>query len=156
VDYREPQACRAYSALFGWDETDWGVAAAYDVITGRDDAPNFWGLGKDQRDTRWTINGYGQVTPSVKLGLVYLNRKNDADILSDRFENMGPRSNLWTLSAAWSMSPQFLLDGAINYIRYRNKRDVNGAKISSAAWYYVMRGQYFFPVARLLLSIRVG
>src|SRR5690606_28663670 len=62
VDYHDQSACGAYSAYVGYDAANWGVAGGYDVIRGSGDdttGPTNWNrLERDEKDRRWTINGY--------------------------------------------------------------------------------------------------
>lgn len=136
VDYTDSSACGAWSAMLGYDAANWGVAAGYDVINGGDTS---WGGGgltnRDDKDKRWNINGYVKFG-DAKVGLIYLNRKNEGGILSNAGAALGDRSDLWTLNASYQVSPAVKLDGAVNYIRYKD------AAQSSKAWYYVARATY--------------
>lgn len=148
VDYTDNSACGAWSAMLGYDTANWGVAAAYDVITGRGernaagvlDNNNFWGLARNEKDRRWTINGYVKFD-ALKVGLLYLNRKSDAGLGAGvnpdgTLWNRGDRSDIWTLNASYQVSPAVKLDGSINYMRYKD------ASESSKNWYYVARATY--------------
>jgi len=147
VNFQESSACRAYSAVVGYDTADFGVAAAWDVITGAVGG-DWYGLNKDQDDRRYTLNGWAKFG-DFKLGLIYLNRKSDVGIngvLMTRWAdaaNLGKRSDFWTLSAAWQLSPQVLLDSQINHTKFKDARDLAGTRVSSNAWYYIVRSQYF-------------
>jgi len=138
VDYADQTACSAWSAMLGYDAANWGVAAVYDAIRGSGEAvPTNWnGLLRDQQDRRWSINGYVKFD-AAKVGLLYLNRKNDAG-LSSYAGSLGDRSDLWTLNASYQLGPSLTLDGAINYIRYKDAGE------SSKAWLYVARATYSF------------
>lgn len=159
VDYSAQSACTAYSAMLGYDASNWGVAAAYDVITGRGDrgatglAPvgNFYDLAQGEKDRRIMANAYFKVTPDLKFSLIYLNRKTDAQqgiisgsnqgwgstaVLTPGQSLLGNRSDLWSINAAYNVSPAVTLDGSINYIKFNN------AANSSSAWYYVARARY--------------
>jgi len=137
VDYTEQSSCQAYSAYLGYDTANWGVAGAYDVITGSDGAfaGNFQGLGKDDKDRRWTVNGYVKFD-ALKVGLIYLNRKNNG--ANGIAPGLGEKSDLWTLEAGYQVSPAVVIDGSVNYIRYKDAAE------SSKAWYYVARATYSF------------
>ncbi|MDX3893101.1 porin [Pusillimonas sp.] len=136
VDYTDQSACSAWSAMLGYDTANWGVAAAYDVIRGNEGANNWNGLERDEKDRRWTVNGYVKFD-ALKVGLIYLNRKNDAGLRSYAGE-LGDRNDLWTLNAAFQVSPAVVLDGSVNYLRYKD------ADESSKAWFYVARATYSF------------
>jgi len=142
VDYTDQSACSAYSAMLGYDTANWGVAGAYDVITGSDKLntagtglANFQGLSAGQKDRRWTLNGWVKFN-DLKVGLIYLNRKTDANNLAGYSAALGNRSDLWTLNAAYNFTPAVTLDGSVNYLKFNN------ASQSSNAWYYVARVRY--------------
>ncbi len=142
VDYQESSACTAYSAMLGYDAANWGVATAYDVIKGSDQArfgPNFYGLNSDQKDRRWMINGYVKFD-AFKVGLIYMNRKNDAGINNVYGavpgNPFGDRSDLWSLGASYAVSPAVTIDGSVNYLNYKD------ATVGSKSWYYVARAKY--------------
>ena len=137
VDYTDQSACSAYSGYIGFGTANWGVAGAYDVIRGNEGAANWNGLERDEKDRRWTVNGYVKFD-ALKVGLVYLNRKNDAGLVGTWGGDLGDRSDLWSLGAAYQVSPAVTLDGSVNYIRYKD------AEESSKAWYYVARATYSF------------
>jgi len=150
VNFLESSACQAYSFMLGYNTSDWGVAGAYDVITGNT-AANFYGINKDQDDTRWTLNGWIKVAPDWKFSLMYLNRKNDVEILNNwstfhalpAGNTLGKRSGLWSANFAWQATPEVLLDGSINYMDYKDAANATGAKQDTNAWLYVVRSQYF-------------
>jgi len=162
VDYANSSACQAYSFMLGYNTSDWGVASAYDVITGGA-AGSYYNINKDQDDTRWMLNGWVKVAPDWKFSLIYLNRKNDVDI-SNAWSGrhvitgipasggnpaipaqgqLGKRSNMWSANVAWQATPEVLLDGSINYMDYKDALDAAGAKKDSNAWLYIVRSQYF-------------
>lgn len=138
VDYTDNSACGAWSAMLGYDAANWGVAAGYDVIKGSGETiPTNWNrLTRDQEDRRWNINGYIKFG-DAKVGLIYLNRKNDAGINAAPIgSRLGDRSDLWTLNASYQVSPAVKLDGSVNYMRFKD------ADEGSKAWYYVARATY--------------
>lgn len=145
VDYTDQSACGAWSAMLGYDAANWGVAAGYDVIRGSGEtvAGNWNGLTRDEKDRRWNINGYVKFG-DAKIGLIYLNRKNDAGLNSGPFgafppapgESLGDRSDIWTLNASYQVSPAVKIDGSVNYMRFKD------ADESSKNWYYVARATY--------------
>lgn len=144
VDYSDQSACSAWSAMLGYDTANWGVAAGYDVLRGNEAATNWPGLDRDQKDRRWTVNGYVKFD-ALKVGLVYLNRNNEAGInngwnqrAADGTHILGNRSDIWTLNAAYQISPAVTLDGSVNYMRFKDAED------SSKLWYYVARATYSF------------
>lgn len=146
VDYNNQSACTAYSAMLGYDASNWGVAAAYDVIKGTDANANFYGLAQGEKDRRVMANGYFKVTPDLKFSLIYVNRKTDAaqgiltSIGAPGYRTpagvLGDRSDLWSINAAYNVTPAVTLDGSVNYIKFNN------AANSSSAWYYVARARY--------------
>jgi predicted porin len=144
VDYTQPSACGAYSAYLAYDASNWGVAGAYDVITGKDGA-NFYGISNGQKDRRFMVNGYLKATDDFKVSLIYINRKTDASqgILSNNFgynlvpgQGLGNRSDIYSLNASYNVAPQVVIDGSANYIKFNN------ADTSSNAWYFVARAKY--------------
>ncbi|WP_397474606.1 porin [Pusillimonas sp.] len=141
VDYTDSSACQAYSFMMGYDSANWGVASAYDVIQGGDTSWPGSGLSNpDHKDIRWTINGYVKFD-ALKIGALYLNRKNEGGILSNPVpgagsRTLGNRSDLWSLSATYQFTPAFALDGAVNHLNYKNASD------SSKTWQYVARVRY--------------
>jgi len=140
VDYTDNSACGAWGAMLGYDAANWGIAAGYDSINGQGDGTaanpttNWNGLTRDDKDRRWNINGYVKFG-DAKVGLIYLNRKNDAGI-SNFGTQLGDRSDLWTLNASYQVSPAVKLDGSVNYMRFKDAAE------SSKAWYYVARATY--------------
>jgi len=145
VDYTDQSACGAWSVMAGYDTANWGVAAGYDVIRGQGEdtlanpTTNWNGLTRSQKDRRWNINGYVKFD-AFKVGLIYLNRKNDAGLgaggTGATAWTRGDRSDLWTLNASYQVTPAVVLDGSVNYLRYKD------ASESSKAWYYVARATY--------------
>lgn len=141
VNYSDQNACSAYSAMLGYDTSNWGVAAAYDVITGNDGPGvlpplNYQRLASGEKDRRWTVNGYVKFN-DFKVSLIYLNRKTDAANLAGYATNLGNRSDLWSINGAYNITPALVLDGSVNYIKFNN------AANSSNAWYYVARTRYY-------------
>ena len=135
VDYSDNSACGAYSFMAGYNTAGWGVNAAYDVITGNDPAGgNFYGLGSDDKDRRVLANAYVK-WDSLKVALTYLNRKNDG--IFGVGGGLGDRSDLWSLGAAYGITPAVTLDGTVNYVRYKN-----ATAGSQKGWDYVARVKY--------------
>lgn len=135
VDYTDQNACKAYSAMLGYDAANWGVAGAYDVITGNQAGTNYQGLTDGQKDRRWMLNGWAKFN-DLKVSLIYINRKTDATNLGGYRAALGDRSDLWSLNGAYSITPAVTLDGSVNYLKFNN------AANSSNAWYYVARVRY--------------
>ncbi|WP_243410818.1 porin [Pusillimonas noertemannii] len=144
VDYTDQTACQAWSVMLGYDAANWGVAAAYDVLQGTDAGGGAWnewyGAGapllKDEKDRHWTLNGYVKFD-DLKISLIYLNRKNDAGMASYA-GSLGDRSDMWSLNAAYQASPSVIVDGSVNYLRYKD------ADVASKSWFYVARARYLF------------
>jgi len=173
VNFQESSTCQAYSFMLGYNTSDWGVAAAYDVITGRDrlvsdgatppvftnEGDQFYGLKKGDDDTRWMLNGWVKVAPDWKLSLIYMNRKSDrTDATGTQKlginnawsggwgQNLGEGSNLWSVNFAWQATPEVLVDGSVNYMDFKDARTNytgTGTKVDSNAWLYIVRSQYF-------------
>ena len=150
TDYTSNSTCTAYSFMLGYDAPDWGVAAAYDVIKG---GYNVGGIGTtwgglyndSQKDRRIMANAYVKFD-DLKVSLIYINRKNDGYFntlgysvpLTNAEKALGNRTDLWSLGAAYNVSPAVTIDGSVNYLKYKN------ADESSRAWYYVARAKYAF------------
>jgi len=159
VSFQESSACQAYSFMLGYNTSDWGVAGAYDVITGNTPVTNYYGLTKDQDDTRWMLNGWVKVAPDWKFSLIYMNRENERTDSTGTQKlginngwsggwatNLGEGSNLWSAAFAWQATPEVQVDGSINYMDYKDARTSyapGGTKVDSNAWLYIVRSQYF-------------
>ncbi len=100
----EARECRAWSALVKFDRPAWGVALALDEQRGGPGA--FAGLvGSGLADTRLSANGYVKVGPT-RLAAGLLRRDNEGQATT-------PRSDLWYIAAAWSVTPRVTLDGQV-------------------------------------------
>ncbi|NLZ11164.1 MAG: porin [Alcaligenaceae bacterium] len=151
VNYGQENACSSYSAMLGYDAANWGVNVAWDVLKGSDLNPptnvNWRGTGLTQtqdEDRRLAFNAWAKFD-ALKLGLVYINRKTDGNVgsslaygsngVANRF-SLGDRSDLWSLGAAYALTPAVTIDGSVNYINFKN------APESSKSWLYVARVKY--------------
>jgi predicted porin len=121
----DKQACREWSVLAKYDASNWGVALAVDEIRGG--AGAFAGLtSSSMTDRRSTLDGWARFG-ALKLGAGLIARDNEASVAT-------PRSNLWYLGAAYNVTPQFVLDGEL--FRLDFKDSANGAKL------FALRGTY--------------
>jgi predicted porin len=106
----DKKACREWSALVKYDAPAWGAALAIDEMRGG--AGAFAGLTSSaMKDTRVSANGYAKLG-AFKLGAGLIRRDNDASLAT-------PRSDLIYLGAAYSMSPQWVLDGEVFRLKYK-------------------------------------
>jgi len=140
-DYTDQSACSSWGAMLGYDAANWGVAAGYDVMRGRDGGLNYQGLDAGEKDRRFSVSGYAKFD-ALKVGLLYINRKTDAagGINNTAFAGgpLGDRSDIWSLGAAYQLSPAVTIDGSVNHLRYKNADD------KARAWYYIARATYSF------------
>ncbi|HEX2009357.1 MAG TPA: porin [Roseateles sp.] len=121
----DDKACRQWSALAKYDAAQWGLALAVDEIRGGTGA--FAGLGSSaMKDRRATAAGWVKFD-ALKLGAGLIARRNDASATT-------PKSNLWYLGAAYSVTPQFVIDGELFRLDY--KRSANEATL------FALRGTY--------------
>ena len=128
--------------MLRYDADTWGVSSAYDVIEGGDTWAGGGLSNRDDKDIRWTINGYVKFD-ALKVGLIYLNRKNEGGILSNPVAGagtraLGNRSDLWSLGATYQFTPAFALDGAVSYLDYKH------ADKSSDVWRFAASARYAF------------
>ena len=121
----DSSACRQWSLLLKYDTATWGAAAAVDEIRGGPGA--FAGLTSSSlKDRRSTLAGWGK-WGDLKLGAGLIARRNDASTAT-------PRSNLWYAGAAYSVTPQFVLDGEVFKLDYKNS--------ANQATLWALRGTY--------------
>ncbi|MGE4124112.1 MAG: porin [Pusillimonas sp.] len=145
VNYNQENACSSYSALLGYDAANWGVNVALDVMKGGD-GTNWRGSGLTQtqdEDRRLAFNAWAKFD-ALSLGLVYINRKTDGRVGTSfgvsngvaRTYDLGDRSDLWSLGAAYALTPAVTIDGSVNYIKFKD------APESSKSMLYVARVKY--------------
>ena len=145
VNYNQENACSSYSALLGYDAANWGVNVAWDVLKGGD-GTNWRGSGLTQtqdEDRRLAFNAWAKFD-ALSLGLVYINRKTDGRVGTSfgvsngvaRTYDLGDRSDLWSLGAAYALTPAVTIDGSVNYIKFKD------APESSKSMLYVARVKY--------------
>ena len=127
VDVTQENACASYSGMLGYDAANWGVNVAYDALR----AGKTTTTTPSDEDRRLAFNAWAKFD-ALKLGLVYMNRKNDINPSAA----LGQRSDLWQLGASYALTPAVTLDGTVNYINYKN------ASESSKSWMYVARVKY--------------
>lgn len=141
VDYASQSACAAYTVDLGYDAANWGVTAAYDVITGSSGrfTDNYYGLQQGEKDRRFMVGAYAKFD-ALKVSAYYINRKTDAanGILLNSFTrgNLGDRSDLYAVNATYGLTSAVTLQGGVYHIRFKD------ADNSSNAWYYTAGATY--------------
>lgn len=122
----DSKQCRGWSAMAKYDTAQWGAAVAIDRMNGGPGA--FGGLvNSGLTDTRSTLNGWVKFG-SLKVGGGVMHRENEA---SPR-----PINNVYYLGAAYPISPQITVDGAVF------RQDVHDS--SDGATLAAIRGFYHF------------
>lgn len=121
----DSKACRQWSLLAKYDAAQWGVSAAVDEIRGG--AGAFAGLTTSaMTDRRSTVAGWTK-WGDLKLGAGLIARRNEASVST-------PRSTLWYLGAAYPVTQQFVVDGEVFKLDYKNS--------PNQATLFAMRGTY--------------
>jgi predicted porin len=121
----DSKACRQWSLLAKYDSKTWGAAAAIDETRGG--AGAFAGLASSAlTDRRSTVNGWVKLD-ALKLGGGLLARRNQASAST-------PKSNLWYVGAAYPLTANFVVDGEVFKLDYKNS--ANGATLLA------LRGSY--------------
>jgi predicted porin len=106
----DKKACREWSALVKYDAPAWGAALAVDEMRGG--AGAFAGLVRSaMKDTRLSANGYAKLG-AFKLGAGVIRRDNEASVAT-------PRSDLIYLGAAYTVSPQLVVDGEFFRLKFK-------------------------------------
>jgi len=133
-----PQTCREWSAMLRYDWKGFGAAAAYDEQRGGpgasanlfDGTPTFALTNPGDKDIRMQLNGYGAIG-ELKIGGGWLGRR--VETVSAATPNV--RSDQFYLTAAYPVTPAFLVDGGI--YRIVNRQDDTRGTIE------VLRTTYF-------------
>lgn len=123
------RACREYSLLAKYDDAEWGVALAHDVIRGG--AGAFAGLtSSGLTDTRSIVNGYVKLG-QLRIGAGTLWRQNEGSRTT-------PNSRINYLGIAYTWTPNILLEAEIRRLSFQNS--ANSALIlSSRVTYFLSR-----------------
>jgi predicted porin len=128
----DARACREMSAMVKYDTKTWGAAVGYDRLNGRTvtlaTGPVFGGLDSSSKsDTRVMVNGYANIGP-VKVGAGVIRRNNEGTTII-------PKSNLWYLAAAYTVTPTVVLDGGLSKLDYKNGSDFDATIVALRARY---------------------
>jgi predicted porin len=124
--------------MLKYDAASWGAALAIDEIRGAPGA--FAGLASSElKDTRISANGYVKLS-NLKLSAGLLRRDNEGNPAT-------PRSDMWYLGAAYSLTPAFALDGQLHQLRFKDS--------ANKATLLGLRGTYSFS-KRTALYATVG
>lgn len=120
-------ACREWSALVGYSNSQWGVYAAYDSLRGGAGAAG--GLTSSSlKDDRLSLSGYTNIG-RAKAGGGWIRRDNDGNAAT-------PRSDLLYGGMSYAVTPGFSVDGELLYLRYHQS--------AKKAWLYAARANYAF------------
>jgi predicted porin len=108
----DAKACRQWSVLAKYDAGSWGLTGAVDEIRGGPGA--FAGLSSSAlSDRRATVTGWFKPSSALKLGAGLIARRNEASATT-------PRSNLVYAGAAYTLNPQWTLDGQVFRLDYKS------------------------------------
>ena len=139
----DTKACRAWSAMLKYDNKGWGVALATDQLRGG--AGAFGGLSSsDKLDRRSTLNGYVNVG-ALKLSAGLIRRSNDGAAALSAVNGQSLRSDLAWIGAAYTVTPQFIIDGQVQQLAFRQ----GGDKSSLIA----IRGNYHLSKRTMLYAM---
>lgn len=120
-------ACKQWSAMVKYDTASWGISAALDEFRGGPGA--FAGLTSSaMTDRRALLAGWAKFG-DLKLGAGLISRRNEGSATT-------PRSNLMYIGAAYSVTPQWVLDGELFKLDYKNSP--NGAKMLALRATYLL------------------
>jgi len=151
TQYNSQSDCSGWSAMLAYDASHWGVAAAYDQITGGGqvggtgtNAPSYASngplpgyLASGEKDRRATLNGYAKFG-TVTVGGGYIYRNNDGGAINPNgslnVARTNHRSDMWFLNASYAATPAITLDAALYYIKLKD--------LSEKATYYLARSTY--------------
>lgn len=133
------QSCREWSTMLRYDMNGYGVAGAYDEQRGGpgaaanlyDGTAPFALTQSGDKDVRMQLNGYGHIGP-VKLGAGWLGRH--VETVSPALPDV--RSNLYYVTAAYNVTPAFILDGGV--YRIINRADDTRGTIAALRTTYLL------------------
>lgn len=159
------KACVEWSAMLRYDNSGYGVAAAYDVQHGGpgaqanlyDGTASFALTNPDDTDTRIQLNGYGHVG-ALRLGAGWIGRR--VNLVSPALPNV--HSDQFYLTASYPIAPQFLLDGGIYHIN--NSQDDTRGLIAALRTTYLLskrtavyaQGAYLWNSAKAAYTVSQG
>jgi predicted porin len=104
--------CREWSAMAKYDDSNWGVASAYERLYGGTSATTNGLTSPDLTDTRMTLNGYMRMG-DTRLGAGLLKRTNEGSTTT-------PKSNLYWIAAAVPVTGPLVIDGMLSELKYEN------------------------------------
>ena len=124
----DSKACRQWSAMLKYDQTNWGIVGAIDEFRGGPGA--FAGLTSSAlKDRRATVAGWVKVADVVKIGAGVISRRNEGSAAT-------PRSDLWYLGASYAVTPLLTLDA--QYFNLNFKDSVNEAGLFAVKATYAL------------------
>ncbi|HHG5368174.1 TPA: porin [Pseudomonas aeruginosa] len=107
----DSRACRETSVMLKYSTPNWGIAMAADQLRGGPGAQ--LGLdSSDKTDTRMTLNGFYRWGP-VRVGGGVITRRNEGNTIQ-------PRSNLYFAGISYAVTPRFMLDAQLGYLKFRD------------------------------------
>jgi predicted porin len=159
------QSCREWSTMLRYDMNGYGVAGAYDEQRGGpgaaanlyDGTAPFALTQPGDKDVRMQLNGYGSIGP-VKLGAGWLGRH--VETVSPALPDV--RSNLYYVTAAYNVTPEFILDGGV--YRIVNRADDTRGTIAALRTTYLLskssavylQGGYLFNSPHAAYTVSQG
>jgi predicted porin len=136
----DKKACREWSALVKYDAPAWGAALAVDEMRGG--AGAFAGLVRSaMKDTRLSANGYAKLG-AFKLGAGVIRRDNEASVAT-------PRSELVYLGAAYTVSPQLVVDGELFRLKFKGSANKSTMAAVRATYNFSKRTAFYATAGRI-------
>lgn len=103
--------CRQWSAMLRYDDVAWGAALGVDQIRGGPGA--FGGLTSSDKKAQRSVAAAWVKFSDLKIGGGVIARVDDGTSAT-----LGRSSKLWYMNAAYSVSPQLVVDGGIFRLDY--------------------------------------
>ena len=137
------QACREYSGMLRYDapKSRYGAVVAYDRIHGGVGAAN--GLANaDLSDSRLHVAGFLNVG-AWKLGAGVVYRNNEGNPAQ-------PKSNMGYIDAAWSVTPQWIVDGQVSRLDYKDSPNDSAQVLLRAMYSFSTRTTVYVAAGRIV------
>jgi predicted porin len=137
----DSKACRQWSAMLKYDQTNWGVVAAVDEFRGGPGA--FAGLTSSAlKDRRATVAGWVKVADVVKVGAGVISRRNEGSAAT-------PRSDLWYLGASYAVTPLLTLDAQYFNLNFKDSANEAGLFAVKATYALSRRTAVYATAGRI-------